>query len=1172
MKYFVPFFPKLLLINLLLLFCLFLRANSITAPVDQRFSSSETEIPTFIKFNEGEEPLLVDLNSVFAPYWKNAAFDFELIGRENDLLGQVHFRFNQTYNGIPIEFAEIIAHTKNGRILSINGQVLDQVPSNQLQSLTEHAALKAALDYINAESYKWELEAEEMHLKTEQNNQQSSYFPEGRVVYISNSTSIASEELTLAYAFNIYAQKPLSRREIYISAENGKVLFENNLIHTANVKGTATTVYSGKQTINTDSTATNSFRLRQTVSGNGINTYDMGRGTNYSNSSDFTDSDNSWNNVNTNLDEYATDAHWGAEQTYAYFDSLFGRNSINDNGFTLNSYIHYSTNYVNAFWDGQRMTYGDGNVNVDPLVSLDIAGHEITHGLTTFSANLVYQSESGALNESFSDIFGTAIEFFGKSSSANWTVGEDVGLTLRSLANPNAYRDPDTYGGTYWRAVTGCVPSQQNDQCGVHTNSGVQNFWFYLLTNGGTGTNDNNDSYSVSGLGIDTAAAIAYRNLTVYLTRTSDYEDARYYSIVSAVDLYGPCSKQVEAVSNAWHAVGVGAAYIPGVQSDFVSVDTAQCKPPYVVNFQNKSNNGTSYHWDFGDGDTSNAQNPIHQYVSYGAFDVKLIAKGGSCGTDTVTFTDYIDIDSSNTCVLNLQSGINPTQLECNATLFDSGGKGGNYKNNELAIITIAPPNAATVTIDFKQFDVEAGTNGACNFDYLEIFDGTSTSSPSLGLFCNSNGSPGTITSSRGAITIKFKSDPGLTKGGFEMDWNCNYPTSKPVADFLTSDDTSCTGTVKFQDYSTNAPSSLFWDFGDGNTSIQANPSHTYTANGSYTIKLISTNNFGSDTITKLNEVVVDRPQKATATNDTICPNQQASLTASGQGILNWYLTEVGGNALYSGTNFNTNNIRVDSSFWVEDYIPAPVETLGPSDNTIGSGRYFSGDQHLIFDVFEKVELVSVRVYAGSSGNRTFELRDSSGVVLQSYSRYVPSGSMRVNLNFDLLPGKNYQLGVSALAGGPDLYRNNGGVSYPYNLTGKISIKSSSANSNPTGFYYFFYNWRLKGDDCRAERKEVKVVIDTTCAITGITSLANSQIGVQLYPNPVSNRLNLIVSEASSFTEVEVLSLQAKRIGISYIQHKNKLIFDTSSLSNGIYFIRLQTEDETITKKFIVNH
>src|SRR5690606_33927753 len=115
--------------------------------------------------------------------------------------------------------------------------------------------------------------------------------------------------------------------------------------------------------------------------------------------------------------------------------------------------------FANAFWDGQRMTYGDGAGALSPFTALDIAAHEIAHGLTTFSANLIYQSEPGALNESFSDIFGAAVEAYARPNNTNWTIGEDIGFSLRSMANPNLYGDPDTRGGNNWRNVNGCIPS-----------------------------------------------------------------------------------------------------------------------------------------------------------------------------------------------------------------------------------------------------------------------------------------------------------------------------------------------------------------------------------------------------------------------------------------------------------------------------------------------------------------------------------------------------------------------------------------------------------------------------------------------------------------------------------------------------------------------------------------
>jgi len=205
------------------------------------------------------------------------------------------------------------------------------------------------------------------------------------------------------------------------------------------------------------------------------------------------------------------------------------------------------------------MTYGDGDgVNFTPLVCLDVVGHEITHGVTQYSANLRYLGESGALNESFSDIFGNEVEFAKEgvpgSGTGNWRMGEDItpsGLGIRNMQNPNEFNDPDTYLGTYW------VTTGSGDAGGVHTNSGVQNFWFYLLCEGGSGTNDHGNAYNVSAIGFTKAAAIAYRNLTVYLTPSSNYYAARVGAINSATDLYGPGSPEVQVVMDAWYAVGV---------------------------------------------------------------------------------------------------------------------------------------------------------------------------------------------------------------------------------------------------------------------------------------------------------------------------------------------------------------------------------------------------------------------------------------------------------------------------------------------------------------------------------------------------------------------------------------------------------------------------------------
>jgi len=210
------------------------------------------------------------------------------------------------------------------------------------------------------------------------------------------------------------------------------------------------------------------------------------------------------------------------------------------------------------------LQFGDGDgVNYTSFTSPDIVAHEYTHGVTDFTANLKYYNEHGALNESFSDIFGEVAERYMRGTN-DWIIGADFVINpnfngIRNMSNPKdetmTTEQPDTYLGVNWK--TGF-----NDNGGVHTNSGVQNYWFYLLAEGGSGVNDNGDAYTVDGIGIDKAAAIAYRNLAVYLTPTSEYADARTGAILAAEDLYGVGSDEALQTEAAWYAVGIGIAPI----------------------------------------------------------------------------------------------------------------------------------------------------------------------------------------------------------------------------------------------------------------------------------------------------------------------------------------------------------------------------------------------------------------------------------------------------------------------------------------------------------------------------------------------------------------------------------------------------------------------------------
>lgn len=597
-------------------------------------TSNSSGIPSFVRFNQTNQPDFAGFQEWGKSLLRLSADDgFFLKSTENDNLGFTHFRYGQTYKGHPVEGAMWIVHTLNGKVVSMNGELYSGVASPVTPVLSESQALTRALSFIGADVYKWQLPQEEKFIKWEQSDPNATFFPIGSVVLAPVDGNFKQPRFVAAWKFSIYAQSPLSNSEVFVDARNGQIVWQRNRLMHVDSAGTAVTGYSGTQPIKADFTGT-TFRLREVGRGLGVETYDMNTGTSYGAAVDFTDSDNNWNNVNTQKDQYATDAHWGAEKTYDYFWQEQGRNSINGSGFRLRSYVHYDVNYSNAFWDGTRMTYGDGSTR--PFTALDVAGHEITHGLTTFTADLVYQDEPGALNESFSDIFGNTIERLYRPLQWNWRIGEDLyNNGIRNMQNPGALGDPDTYLGTNWYTGTG-------DNGGVHTNSSVQNKWFYILTQGENGTNDLGDAYSVSGIGIDKASDIAYRNLVVYLTTNSQYADARFYAIQSALDLYGPCTNEVTQTTNAWYAVGVGSQFNPTGTPNFIASSTTTCTGTVYFSDQSTSS-GLAWSWNFGDGQTATGQNPAHTYAANGTYSVTMVIT--TCnGQDTVVRNSYVTV------------------------------------------------------------------------------------------------------------------------------------------------------------------------------------------------------------------------------------------------------------------------------------------------------------------------------------------------------------------------------------------------------------------------------------------------------------------------------------------------------------------------------------------------
>ncbi|MEN8250524.1 MAG: M4 family metallopeptidase [Bacteroidota bacterium] len=504
---------------------------------------------------------------------------------EKDKLGFSHERYEQYYKGVKIEFSDIRLHYKGEVFVSANGEYLPSLKINTQPQISEETALQHALEYINAEEYIWQLPSEEQWLKRKKNDNEATFYPKAEIVICKDRLSEINY-FKLAYKFDIYATIPLSRDFVFVDASNGEIIRINPIM--VSVAGTAATRYSGARTIETEQSGS-VYILLDSSRGNGVATYNLNNSTTLSSAVDFEDNNNDWTAAeydNGNKDNAALDAHWGLMMTYDYFNTVHNRNSFDNAGALIESYVHYDINLVNAYWTGNELLIGDGDgIDFDPLTSVDIVAHEFGHAVCENTANLAYELESGAINEGLSDIWGACVENYADATKDTWAIGEDVDLRTghsggRSMSNPNAEQQPDTYSGTWWFNVVGCVPvcdpydPDYNDCCGVHTNSGVMNHWFYLLSEGGADSNDNGDAFDISGIGIGDAAEIIYRAESVYMTANTTFANARTHTIEAAEDLFGLCSQEIESVSNAWYAVGVGDSYDPTTVLENTTIST----------------------------------------------------------------------------------------------------------------------------------------------------------------------------------------------------------------------------------------------------------------------------------------------------------------------------------------------------------------------------------------------------------------------------------------------------------------------------------------------------------------------------------------------------------------------------------------------------------------------
>lgn len=829
-------------------------------------------------FKEGNSYSQTSVNEICSKLLSSRSEDsWELIRSEQDQVGFVHDRYQQKYRGIEIEGGVYIFHFKNGSLKSANGDFIPNIGILITPWINDSQAMSFAMDKLGSMI---------VSLNVEQSSAEM-------LITMMDSKPV------LAYKCQILSHAPHVNKSIYIDAQTGKFLKEINHICEADVVGTASTQFSGVQSITTNSVSASNFELQQAASGGGIVTLKASTGLTY------TDSDNNWNNVNASQDEFATDVHFGAESTYDFYFTNFGRNSFDNLGTVITSYANDNSVGVNAYWSGgaeNAMYYGDGDADYFPVASLDVAGHELSHGVTEYSASLIYADESGALNESFSDIFGNTIRFLYAPSVATWYVGDQLlrpggtgDIAFRNMSDPNEFENADTYQGLFF-----------NNGDIVHYDSGIQNFWYYLLVEGGTGTNDIGNNYAVSGIGLNDAMRIAYRNLTVYLTPSSTFADARDGSEQAAIDLFGLCSPQHFAVVHAWYAVGVGNNDVNGSpNATFNQSADFSCTAPFSVNFTSSAGY-ESYAWNFGDGGTSSIQNPSHTYTSNGNYNVTLTVTNTSVcpGQDIETISNAVVInalspeaDFSVNGVASAQSPIQFTDESLYGPIswqWNFGDGGTSTLQNPTHMYTAAGTYTVTLIVqNCAGYDTiistvvvnqnlkmclnttatassgviydSGGQSGnynddencsmlisPCNatsitltfpmvslefgYDYLYVYDGTNAGAPLLAQINGASAAPVTATS--GNVFLKFESDFSVTEDGFKIEYTSNSVTN---ANFSSTPFYPGAGqTVQFTDLSQSNPTSWAWNFGDGGTSSLQNPTHVYTQSGTYTVTLTS--------------------------------------------------------------------------------------------------------------------------------------------------------------------------------------------------------------------------------------------------------------------------------------------------------------------------------------------
>ena len=1092
--------------------------------------------PKFLKFNDSDRVSLQNSTQLFKDIFDSSEkTSFISINQEEDKLGYIHSKNQQYYNNIKVEFGTVTLHSINGMVASISSEFYKIVDLSTEPTISNIQAFNMAVSHTGATAYLWEEEDE--------SNEIGYSKPEGEllIVPVFEGRTVV---MKLAYKFDIYATDPIYRADVYIDAQTGAFILENKKIHHNDIPASGASLYNGNVSFTADDTS-GPYRLRQTADGDGIETYDMNNGSSYSNASDITSGSSVFN------DPTGVQAHYGAEQTHKYFSGNHGRNSYDNTGTTIKSYVSYGSNYVNAFWNGSVMTYGDGDgVNYGPLVSVDIVGHEITHGVTEYAANLVYSYESGALNESFSDIFGEAIEQYATGSN-DWLMGDQIGAggsggALRSMSDPNAKGDPDTYLGDNWYSGSG-------DNGGVHYNSGVQNFWFYLLTEGGNGTNDNGDSYTVSSLGMDKAGAIAYRNLSIYLGANSQYIDARTGAIQAAIDLYGADSAEEIATTNAWYAVGVGGAY--GAPAEYCNSASTNINDEYISRVQLgtiDNSSGAQFYSDF-----TNQSTDLMEGQSY-TITVTPTWTGQSYSEGYAVWIDYNDDQDFN---------------DAGELVWSKAASTNTPNSGTFTVPTETAGTAVRIRVSMKY----NGIPTACEtFNFGEVEDYTVNLGGSV-IDTEAPSAPTNLTASN------------ITQTTVDLSWDASNDnvavTSYDVyqganlLENVTGTSLQVTGLIAETAYSFT----VYARDGATNTSDVSNTENVTTLT---TINDTEAPSAPTNlTVSNITQTTVDLSWDASTDNVAVTSYdvyQGANLLENVTGT-SLQVTGLTAETAYSFTVYARDDATNTSDASNTENVT--TQSSGGGDSTVlNEGFFESGWDNWVDGGSDAYRYRGSRAYEGSYAIR---LRDNTNSSVMTLSNINVSSYNNINIEFyfyarSMENGEDFWVQYYDGSSWNTIATYTSGTDFSNNTFYNASVNISSADYNFPSNSQFRFRCDASGNNDQIYIDQVTITGNSgfsplTTYINSLGRDINNILGNEgneidyesdflLYPNPAKSNISIKLTTESNYITYHIFNMIGQEVLSGVLENET---IKVDSLQAGVYFMKINDGEEKMIQRFI---